>query len=104
MTHNIGAPNSVARYLANNTFGANKYLVLERVKGELALRAASAHLHVARRFHSPTRDLVDIDNVRILPYVIDPTPCGICYGKGTITEYNETWECPCCEGKGGNWS
>lgn len=38
--HNVGAPNSVARYLSEHTFGKNKWIVLERVNGELVLRAA----------------------------------------------------------------
>jgi len=29
--------------------------------------------------------------------------CGICYGKGELSEYEDTWMCPCCEGNGGGW-
>jgi len=29
--------------------------------------------------------------------------CGHCHGIGTLTEYEDHWTCPGCNGYGGNW-
>jgi len=30
-------------------------------------------------------------------------PCGLCGGAGEIKEYEDTWTCPECDGRGGSW-
>ena len=30
--------------------------------------------------------------------------CGLCQGTGTQSEYDEIWDCPNCDGRGGSWS
>lgn len=66
MTNHIGAPNSVARYLSENTFGDNKFIVLERINGEFVLVAAQTTFEGARRYMLPGRELVDVVNCRII--------------------------------------
>ena len=29
--------------------------------------------------------------------------CGLCHGTGSHKEYEDTWPCACCEGRGGSW-
>ncbi len=66
-TKQVGAYNSIARYLANGSFGSNKFLVLEEhVSGELLLVAAQRTLDGAKRYMLPGRKLIDIDNCRII--------------------------------------
>lgn len=59
----IGAPNSVARYLSEHSFGNNKWIVLEYECGELVLLAAQSSFNGAYRYwlqdpHS--RILIDV--------------------------------------------
>lgn len=110
MTHNIGAPNSVARYLSNNSFGENKWLVLEYVKGEYVLHAAQTTYNGAMRYMQTNRILVDIANCLIVqpPKATDVAKrqwlaCGLCYGRGKQTSYEDTWDCPICDGQGGSY-
>lgn len=63
---NIGAPNSVARYLSENTFGKNKFIVLERLNGELVMVAGQSTLEGAQRYMLPGRELVDVENCHII--------------------------------------
>lgn len=61
----IGAPNSVARYLSEHSFGNNKWIVLERTNGELVLRAAQSSFNGAYRYwmeNPHKRILVDVRN------------------------------------------
>jgi len=60
------APNSVARYLQDHTFGQNKFIVLERIQGELTLVAAQSTIVGARRYMLPGRELVDVENCHII--------------------------------------
>src|SRR3954464_13261112 len=62
----IGAPNSVARYLQDNTFGDNKWLVLERVNGALVMKAGQTSYLGAYRYWSPEKLLVDVENCWIV--------------------------------------
>lgn len=72
-TLNIGAPNSIARYVANSDWGNNKFAVFARSYGELVLVAAQSTLAGALRYCTGERQLVDIENVRILDV---PKGCG----------------------------
>lgn len=144
----IGAPNSVARFISNGSWGENKFAVVERVKGELVLRAAQTTMEGAARYCTEGRELIDIADCHILPlpkgcgeftrvsgtnvggmacggnlrhltgeftkeFCADCTakmngrkrwlPCGLCHGSGKQTEYEDTWDCPPCDGKGGSW-
>lgn len=63
----IGAPNSIARYLATNTWGVNKFAVFARSYGELVLIAAQSTKAGALRYCTGERQLVDIEACRILP-------------------------------------
>ena len=65
-TKPIGAPNSVARYLSEGSFGDNKFIVLERINGELRMIAGQTTIEGARRYMLPGRELVDVDNCHIL--------------------------------------
>jgi DnaJ-class molecular chaperone len=30
--------------------------------------------------------------------------CGACHGSGKIEDYEDSWQCQCCNGRGGNWA
>ena len=64
----IGAPGSIARYISDNSWGNNKFAVVERVNGEFVLRAAQTTKHGAMRHYRDKLLLVDIENVRILSW------------------------------------
>lgn len=68
ISKNIGAPNSVARYLSDNEgkFGQNKFLVLQRIHGELIMIAGQTTIEGARRYMLPGRQLVDVENCHII--------------------------------------
>lgn len=60
----IGAPNSVARYLSERNFGENKWIVLERVNGDLELRAAQkTHGGAYREWMKNPQSLLMVDVV-----------------------------------------
>ena len=58
-TWNIGAPNSIARYAANTSWGANDWAVFEYVKGMPVVRAAGSLEH-CKHFVADDRILVDV--------------------------------------------
>jgi len=47
-------------------------------------------------FNPKKSSLMDTDYIWV--------PCGLCRGRGIQTEYEDTWECPPCNGAGGSWA
>lgn len=58
----IGAPNSIARYAANTTWGNNEWAVFEYIDGQglPVVRAAGKKTHCQHYLANPNCHLVDI--------------------------------------------
>ena len=89
---NIGAPNSIARYLSENDFGKNKFVVIEYVRGEIVMRAGQSTLAGAAEFAHPECSIVDVELCRIVP---SPTGCGGSLTQTPMTSCGGTMESSC---------
>jgi hypothetical protein len=60
---NIGAPNSIARYCANTSFGDHEYAVFEYVNGMPVVRAVGTQRH-CEHYIGPGRMMVNVGSYR----------------------------------------